>query len=208
MEILRKIFKGLTLHFIIVKIIKFTLSLFKAKKVDDCPTQMRFNSKKDIFKGHEEVNISNWDLPDVNTFGSDSSKTINENTGTTRHISNSVHSFANLDVLKLTTKCGIIIEYNLNESSFKINGKYTRANIENVMGLSQVGNSRIDNKPIIAIKIKGSSKALILKVIEDESRFQSIADLDDNYMPKSNIDSVDSMSYAISGAIINGKYKR
>jgi hypothetical protein len=208
MKVLQKIIKTLTLHFIIVKIIEFTLSLFKAKKVEEQPTQMRFNSQKDIFKGHEEVNILNWDLPDVNTFGIDSSKTTDKSTSTTRRISNSFNKFTNLDVLKLTTKCGIIIEYNLNESSFKINGKYTRANIENVMGLSQVGNSRIDGKPIIAIKIKGSSKALILKVIEDESRFQSIADLDDNLISKSNIDSIDSMSYAISGAIVNGKYRR
>jgi hypothetical protein len=205
---LSKIIEVITLAFIIRLIYNGLKFIFKSKKEEVVETQMRFNSKKDIFNGHEEINKIDWDLPDVELFGkedvlvSKSEEFYNSRVGRIK----TFNEFINSDSLKLETKCNNIIEYNMLTEQFYINGIDSNASIKNVMGMSYIGKSRIDDYPIISVKIAGDKKPLILKVLINENRFQSIRDIDD-YCYNSNINSQESMRRSISGQIINGKYK-
>lgn len=223
---MNKIVKILTLYYFIEMILKY-FKRFQSKKKEnntDCQirfkkdsvnnkTQMKFNSKKDIFKGHDEVNKNEWDLPDVNTFSTEDQlhaikiKSVSEKTKLTKikTFEEFYNSWAPSDILTLDTKCGIQIDYNLINNKFKINNQETLAAIENVVGMTQIGNSRIDGHPIISLKIRGDEGPLLLKVLKDENRFQNFRDINDTFS-NSNIDSIDSMRRAISGEIINGKY--
>lgn len=223
---MNRIIKILTFYYFIELILNFFKKLRNKKKENstDCQirfkkdsvdnkTQMKFNSKKDIFKGHDEVNKTEWDLPDVSTFSTEDqphatrTKPVSEKTKLTKikTFEEFYNSCAPSDILSLDTKCGIKIDYNLINNKFKINNQETLAEIENVVGMTQIGNSRIDGHPIISLKIRGAERPLLLKVLKDENRFQNIRDINDTFS-NSNIDSIDSMRRAISGEIINGKY--
>jgi hypothetical protein len=206
---LNKIVEIITGMFIFNLIFKGLKLLFKRREQKVVETQMRFNTKKEIHSGHEEVNKIEWDLPEVELFDkeekliSKSDEFYNSRVGRIK----TFNEFINVDTLKLETKCGNIIEYNMLAGKFYINDIDANSSIENVTGLSYIGKSRIDDYPIISVKIAGDSKPLVLKVLLNEHRFQSIRDIDD-YPPISNIDSQESMQRVFSGQIVNGKYKQ
>lgn len=109
------------------------------------------------------------------------------------------------DNLKLKLKCGNTITYNMKTCDLLINDNKTGANIENITGITYLGDSKIDGNSIIGLKIKGEKNILLLRVIKGSNRFESVRDTNDYYIMDSNIDSVESHSKILNSQIVNGK---